>query len=115
MWSDTQRRSKTFTKVHPTTEGEAGSNSGTAWATAQPLRPLHSGGVAFCRDAGSAGTARQSGASVDGCCKQDVAKAGWKPARAETARLAPFTTAPVPVREVAYQPETKQRQAQIEI
>ncbi len=52
--------------------------------------------AAFCRDAGMPGaqaTARQRRRDRSGRCKPGVSRQGWKPARAETAPLAPFTTA----------------------
>ncbi len=54
--------------------------------------------AAFCRDARSAGhgateAARQRRRDRNGRCKPGGSRQGWKPARAETASLAPFTTA----------------------
>ena len=52
---------------------------------------LHSG--AFCRDAGSAGHGATEAARPERSLQARVSRQGWKPARAETASLAPFTTA----------------------
>ena len=52
---------------------------------------LHSG--AFCRDAGSAGHGATEAARPERSLQAMVSRQGWKPARAETAPLAPFTTA----------------------
>ncbi|MCW3268245.1 hypothetical protein [Escherichia coli] len=49
--------------------------------------------AAFCRDAGSAGHGATALRDQNGRCKPGVSRQGWKPARAETASLAPFTTA----------------------
>ncbi|EFB7614808.1 hypothetical protein E4J10_15590 [Escherichia coli] len=42
---------------------------------------------------GAQATARQGWRDRSGRCKPGVLRQGWKPARAETALLAPFTTA----------------------
>ena len=42
---------------------------------------------------GAQATARQRRRDRNGLCKPGVLRQGWKPARAETAPLAPFTTA----------------------
>ena len=42
---------------------------------------------------GAQATARQRRRDRNGRCKPGVSRQGWKPARAETAPLAPFTTA----------------------
>nr|WP_228728928.1 hypothetical protein [Klebsiella pneumoniae] len=42
---------------------------------------------------GAQATARQGRRDRNGRCKPGVLRQGWKPARAETAPLAPFTTA----------------------
>ncbi|XJH28805.1 hypothetical protein AB2I83_24440 (plasmid) [Escherichia coli] len=52
---------------------------------------LHPG--VFLRDAGSAGHGATGWRDRSGRCKPRVLRQGWKPARAETAPLAPFTTA----------------------
>ncbi len=49
--------------------------------------------ASFCRDAGAQATARQRRRDRNGRCKPGVSRQGWKPVRAETASLAPFTTA----------------------
>jgi hypothetical protein len=49
--------------------------------------------AAFCRDAGSAGHGATRRRDRSGRCKPGVLRQGWKPVRAETASLAPFTTA----------------------
>ncbi|MDU9527135.1 hypothetical protein FIB97_24170 [Escherichia coli] len=45
---------------------------------------------------GAQATARQRRRDRNGRCKPGVSRQGWKPARAETASLAPFTTAAPP-------------------
>nr|WP_309296271.1 hypothetical protein [Escherichia coli] len=52
---------------------------------------LHPG--VFCRDAGSAGHGATRVARPFRSLQTGVLRQGWKPARAETASLAPFTTA----------------------
>ena len=42
---------------------------------------------------GAQATARQRRRDRNGRCKPGVSRQGWKPVRAETASLAPFTTA----------------------
>ncbi|QFH33896.1 hypothetical protein D8Z67_28610 (plasmid) [Escherichia coli] len=42
---------------------------------------------------GAQATARQGWRDRSGRCKPGVSRQGWKPVRAETASLAPFTTA----------------------
>ncbi|EHQ5580669.1 hypothetical protein ACUYMX_003559 [Escherichia coli] len=49
--------------------------------------------VSFCRDAGSAGHGATEAARPERSLQARVSRQGWKPARAETAPLAPFTTA----------------------
>ncbi len=49
--------------------------------------------AAFCRDAGSAGHGATEAARPFRSLQARVLRQGWKPARAETAPLAPFTTA----------------------
>ncbi|MDW9220398.1 hypothetical protein SE963_26225 [Escherichia coli] len=49
--------------------------------------------AAFCRDAGSAGHGATEAARPERSLQARVSRQGWKPARAETASLAPFTTA----------------------
>ena len=49
--------------------------------------------AAFCRDARSAGHGATEARDRNSRCKPGVLRQGWKPARAETAPLAPFTTA----------------------
>ena len=49
--------------------------------------------AAFCRDAGSAGHGATEAARPERSLQAMVSRQGWKPARAETAPLAPFTTA----------------------
>ncbi len=50
--------------------------------------------ASFCRDAGAQATARQ--ARPERSLQTGVLRQGWKPAGAETAPLAPFTTARPP-------------------
>ena len=52
--------------------------------------------AAFCRDAGSAGHGATEAARPERSLQARVSRQGWKPARAETASLAPFTTAAPP-------------------
>ncbi len=49
--------------------------------------------AAFCRDARSAGHGATEAARPERSLQARVSRQGWKPARAETASLAPFTTA----------------------
>ncbi|MCK0845282.1 hypothetical protein, partial [Escherichia coli] len=49
--------------------------------------------AAFCRDAGSAGHGATEAARPERSLQARISRQGWKPARAETASLAPFTTA----------------------
>ncbi len=49
--------------------------------------------AAFCRDAGSAGHGATEAARPERSLQAGGSRQGWKPARAETASLAPFTTA----------------------
>ena len=49
--------------------------------------------AAFCRDARSAGHGATEAARPERSLQARVSRQGWKPARAETALLAPFTTA----------------------
>ena len=49
--------------------------------------------AAFCRDARSAGHGATEAARPERSLQAMVLRQGWKPARAETAPLAPFTTA----------------------
>ncbi len=49
--------------------------------------------AAFCRDARSAGHSATEAARPERSLQARVLRQGWKPARAETAPLAPFTTA----------------------
>ena len=49
--------------------------------------------AAFCRDAGSAGYGATEAARPFRSLQAGVLRQAWKPARAETASLAPFTTA----------------------
>ncbi len=50
-------------------------------------------GRPFAGMPGAQATARQRRRDRNGRCKPGVSRQGWKPARAETAPLAPFTTA----------------------
>ncbi len=49
--------------------------------------------AAFCRDAGSAGHGATEATRPERSLQAGGSRQGWKPARAETASLAPFTTA----------------------
>ena len=49
--------------------------------------------ASFAGMPGAHATARQRWRDRNGRCKPGVSRQGWKPARAETASLAPFTTA----------------------
>ncbi|HAX0446230.1 TPA: hypothetical protein JX667_004213 [Escherichia coli] len=52
--------------------------------------------ASFAGMPGAQATARQGWRDRSGRCKPGFLRQGWKPARAETASLAPFTTAAPP-------------------
>lgn len=71
----------------------------TGWHPPQRRRARARNGVAphipaaFCRDAGSAGHGATEAARPERSLQARGSPQGWKPARAETASLVPFTTA----------------------
>ena len=77
------RAPDTTTGRHPPQRRRARARNGVA-----PHIP-----AAFCRDAGSAGHGATEAARPERSLQARVSRQGWKPARAETASLAPFTTA----------------------
>ncbi len=77
------RAPDTTTGRHPPQRRRARARNGVA-----PYIP-----AAFCRDAGSAGHGATEAARPFRSLQARVLRQGWKPVRAETAPLAPFTTA----------------------
>ncbi len=91
LWLYQPPATGTHTGVWHPAGNEQGPAATTESACAKRRCALHPG--VFCRDARSAGHGATGAARPERSLQAGVLRQGWKPARAETAPLAPFTTA----------------------
>ncbi len=92
LWLSLPPATGTHTGVWHRTQQRAGTRRNDGERVRETALPLTSRRP-FAGMPGAQATARQGWRDRSGRCKPGVLRQGWKPARAETAPLAPFTTA----------------------
>ncbi len=92
LWLSVPPATGTHTGVWHRTQQRAGTRRNDEERVRETALPLTSRRP-FAGMPGAQVTARQRRRDRNGRCKPGVSRQGWKPARAETAPLAPFTTA----------------------
>ena len=92
LWLSVPPATGTHTGVWHRTQQRAGTRRNDEERVRETALPLTSRRP-FAGMPGAQATARQRRRDRNGRCKPGVSRQGWKPARAETASLAPFTTA----------------------
>ncbi len=92
LWLSMPPATGTHTGVWHRTQQRAGTRRNDEERVRETALPLTSRRP-FAGMPGAQVTARQRRRDRNGRCKPGVSRQGWKPARAETASLAPFTTA----------------------
>ncbi len=92
LWLSVPPATGTHTGVWHRTQQRAGTRRNDGRAVRETALPLTSRRP-FAGMPGAQVTARQRRRDRNGRCKPGGSRQGWKPARAETAPLAPFTTA----------------------
>ena len=92
LWLSLPPATGTHTGVWHRTQQRAGTRRNDEERVRETALPLTSRRP-FAGMPGAQATARQRRRDRNGRCKPGVSRQGWKPARAETASLAPFTTA----------------------
>ena len=92
LWLSVPPATGTHTGVWHRTQQRAGTRRNDEERVRETALPLTSRRP-FAGMSGAQATARQGWRDRSGRCKPGVLRQGWKPARAEAAPLAPFTTA----------------------